>query len=105
MLQARGLLDDALFGREGGVARSTGDAGGCRAGWERPYFSLLLVRQGHQRRFAVDMTVILLSVPSLSPMQWLGLVHPVLIILFVYPVVGATIRLGILARERRLDLN
>jgi hypothetical protein len=26
-------------------------------------------------------------------------------ILFVYPVVGATIRLGILARERRLDLN
>ena len=51
------------------------------------------------------MTVILLSVPSLSPMQWLGLVHPVLIILFVYPVVGATIRLGILARERRLDLN
>ena len=51
------------------------------------------------------MTVILLSVPSLSPMQWLGLLHPVLIILFVYPVVGATIRLGILARERRLDLN
>jgi hypothetical protein len=26
-------------------------------------------------------------------------------ILFVYPVVGATIRLGILVRERRLDLN
>lgn len=51
------------------------------------------------------MTVILLSVPSLSLMQWLGLVHPVLIILFIYPVVGATIRLGILARERRLDLN
>lgn len=47
----------------------------------------------------------LLSVPSLSLEQWLGLVHPVLIILFVYPVVGATIRLGILARERRLDLN
>lgn len=35
----------------------------------------------------------------------MGLVHPVLIILFVYPVVGATIRLGILAREKRLDLN
>jgi len=49
--------------------------------------------------------VILLSVPSLTTDQWLGLVHPVLIILFVYPVVGATIRLGILARERRLDLN
>ena len=49
--------------------------------------------------------MILLSVPSLTPGQWLGLVHPVLIILFVYPVVGATIRLGILARERRLDLN
>ena len=47
----------------------------------------------------------LLSVPSLSAMQWLGLVHPVLIILFVYPVVGATIRLGILARERRLEIN
>ena len=28
-----------------------------------------------------------------------------LIILFVYPVIGATIRLGILARERRLQLN
>ena len=49
--------------------------------------------------------MILLSVPSLTTDQWLGLVHPVLIILFVYPVVGATIRLGILARERRLDLN
>ena len=34
--------------------------------------------------------------------DWLALVHPVLIILFVYPVVGATIRLGLLARERRL---
>ena len=38
-------------------------------------------------------------------MQWLGLLHPVLIILFVYPVVGATIRLGTLARERRLQIN
>lgn len=37
--------------------------------------------------------------------DWLLLLHPVLMILFVYPVIGATIRLGILARERRLDLN
>ena len=51
------------------------------------------------------MFVILLSVAALTPMEWLGLVHPVLIILFVYPVVGATIRLGILARERRLQIN
>lgn len=36
---------------------------------------------------------------------WFSLLHPVLIILFVYPVVGATIRLGTLARERRLDIN
>lgn len=36
---------------------------------------------------------------------WLKLVHPVLMVLFVYPVVGATIRLGILARERRLQIN
>lgn len=35
----------------------------------------------------------------------MGLLHPALIILFVYPVVGATIRLGILARERRLQIN
>jgi len=49
--------------------------------------------------------VIFSSVAALTPMQWLGLVHPVLIILFVYPVVGATIRLGILARERRLQIN
>ena len=41
----------------------------------------------------------------LTPLQWLALVHPVLIILFVYPVIGATIRLGILARERRLEIN
>ena len=45
------------------------------------------------------------SALSLTPMQWLGLLHPVLIILFVYPVVGATIRLGTLARERRLQIN
>jgi hypothetical protein len=41
----------------------------------------------------------------LSPVDWLQLLHPVLMILFVYPVVGATIRLGILVRERRLDIN
>ncbi|MGB1622332.1 MAG: DUF4079 family protein [Synechococcus sp.] len=35
----------------------------------------------------------------------MGLVHPVLMILFVYPVVGATIRLGILVREKRLNIN
>ena len=45
------------------------------------------------------------SFSLLTPLSWFGLVHPVLMILFVYPVVGATIRLGILARERRLDLN
>jgi hypothetical protein len=42
---------------------------------------------------------------SLTPADWLLLLHPVLMILFVYPVVGATIRLGILARERRLEIN
>lgn len=37
--------------------------------------------------------------------DWFSLLHPVLIILFVYPVVGATIRLGLLARERRLKIH
>ncbi|MFN9546704.1 MAG: DUF4079 family protein [Cyanobacteriota bacterium] len=47
-----------------------------------------------------------LAVPeALAPADWLLLLHPVLMILFVYPVVGATIRLGILVRERRLELN
>jgi hypothetical protein len=41
----------------------------------------------------------------MTAIDWLSLLHPVLIILFVYPVVGATIRLGILARERRLKIN
>jgi len=45
------------------------------------------------------------ALQNLSPHQWWGLIHPVLMILFVYPVVGATIRLGILARERRLEIN
>ncbi len=41
----------------------------------------------------------------MTALNWLALLHPVLMILFVYPVVGATIRLGILARERRLQIN
>ena len=45
------------------------------------------------------------ALQALSSHDWLGLIHPVLMILFVYPVVGATIRLGILARERRLKIN
>ena len=45
------------------------------------------------------------ALQPLTPLQWLALVHPVLIILFVYPVIGAMIRLGILARERRLEIN
>jgi hypothetical protein len=47
----------------------------------------------------------LLADRALSADDWLLLLHPALMILFVYPVVGATIRLGILVRERRLDLN
>ncbi len=47
----------------------------------------------------------LATAAALTPGDWLLLLHPVLMILFVYPVVGATIRLGILVRERRLDLN
>ena len=46
-----------------------------------------------------------LGMESISPHDWLSLVHPVIMILFVYPVFGATVRLGILAREKRLDLN
>lgn len=38
-------------------------------------------------------------------LDWLALLHPVLMILFVYPVVGATIRIGIHVRERRLGLH
>ena len=45
------------------------------------------------------------ALQALTSHDWLGLIHPVLIILFVYPVVGATIRLGILAREKRLNIN
>ncbi|MCS5691348.1 DUF4079 domain-containing protein [Cyanobium sp. FGCU-6] len=41
----------------------------------------------------------------MTVIHWLGLLHPVLVILFVYPVVGATIRLGILVREKRLGIT
>ena len=41
----------------------------------------------------------------MNPIDWFALLHPVLVILFVYPVVGATVRLGILARERRLKIH
>jgi hypothetical protein len=41
----------------------------------------------------------------LTAINWLALLHPVLMILFVYPVVGATIRLGLLVRERRLGIT
>lgn len=41
----------------------------------------------------------------MTAIDWLALLHPVLMILFVYPVVGATIRLGILVREKRLGLT
>ena len=45
------------------------------------------------------------ALQTLTDHDWLGLIHPVLMILFVYPVVGATVRLGILAREKRLKIN
>ena len=41
----------------------------------------------------------------MTAIDWFALLHPVLVILFVYPVVGATIRLGILVRERRLGIS
>ena len=41
----------------------------------------------------------------MTAIDWFALLHPVLVILFVYPVVGATIRLGILVRERRLGVT
>jgi hypothetical protein len=40
-----------------------------------------------------------------TAIDWFSLLHPVLVILFVYPVVGATIRLGILVREKRLGIT
>jgi hypothetical protein len=41
----------------------------------------------------------------MTTIDWFSLLHPVLVILFVYPVVGATIRLGILVREKRLGIT
>ncbi len=41
----------------------------------------------------------------MTPIDWFAVLHPVLVILFVYPVVGATVRLGLLARERRLKIH
>ena len=46
-----------------------------------------------------------MTLPALSPLAWAALLHPVVVILFVYPVVGATIRLGILVREQRLGIT
>jgi hypothetical protein len=49
------------------------------------------------------MTPLLSLAPQpLSALQWLSLLHPLLMVLFVYPVIGATIRIGIHVRERRL---
>ena len=41
----------------------------------------------------------------MTSIQWAALLHPVAMILFVYPLVGATIRLGILVREKRLGIT
>ncbi len=41
----------------------------------------------------------------MTAIQWGSLLHPVAMILFVYPLVGATIRLGILVREKRLGIT
>jgi hypothetical protein len=41
----------------------------------------------------------------MTAVDWFSLLHPVLVILFVYPVVGATVRLGILVREKRLGIT
>ena len=42
---------------------------------------------------------------AMTAADWWALLHPVLMVLFVYPVVGATIRLGILVREHRLGIT
>ena len=44
-------------------------------------------------------------IDAMAPLDWLALLHPVLMILFVYPVVGATIRLGILVRSCRSPIQ
>ncbi|MEB3199742.1 MAG: DUF4079 family protein [Synechococcaceae cyanobacterium] len=44
------------------------------------------------------------SAISLSPVEALALVHPLLMVLFIYPVAAVTVRLAIHVRERRLGL-
>ena len=41
----------------------------------------------------------------MTSIDWLALLHPVLAVLFIYPLVGATVRLGLLVREKRLGLT
>jgi hypothetical protein len=41
----------------------------------------------------------------LTSFDWLGLLHPVLAVLFIYPVAGTVVRLGILSREHRTGYN
>ena len=41
----------------------------------------------------------------MTAIDWFALLHPVLVVLFVYPVVGATIRLGILVRELLISVG
>jgi len=41
----------------------------------------------------------------MSAIDWFALLHPVLVILFVYPLMGATVRLGLLVREKRLGIT
>ena len=41
----------------------------------------------------------------MTAIDWVALAHPVLAVLFIYPVVGATVRLGILVREKRLGIT
>jgi hypothetical protein len=41
----------------------------------------------------------------MTALAWFSLLHPLLVILFVFPVVGATVRLGILVREHRLGIT
>ncbi|UPM49720.1 DUF4079 domain-containing protein [Synechococcus sp. A10-1-5-1] len=41
----------------------------------------------------------------MSTIDWFALLHPVLVILFVYPLMGATVRLGLLVREKRLGIT
>jgi hypothetical protein len=42
---------------------------------------------------------------QLASLDWLVLLHPLFAILFIYPVAGTVVRLGLLARERRTGHN